>query len=46
MAIAMSLVPNVYWTHEGNELAWDDPVEVTVLHLFVVLVLLHVEGLE
>lgn len=33
----------VYWTHEGEELAWNNPVKVTVLDLFVVFVLLDVE---
>jgi len=30
-------------THECDEFAWDDPVYVSILHLFVVLVLFNVE---
>ena len=30
-------------THEGDELIWDDPVQITVLNFLVVLVLLVVE---
>jgi hypothetical protein len=41
-AISISLIQ---WAREGNELAWHGPVEVAVLHLFKVLVLLHIEGL-
>lgn len=36
----------VHGSHEGDELAWNNPIEVAVLDLFVVLVLLGVEGLE
>jgi hypothetical protein len=33
-------------THESYELAWDDPVKVSVLNFLVVLVLLDIECLE
>lgn len=36
----------VQWPHECHELAGDDPVEITVLELLVVLVLLIVEIFE
>ena len=32
--------------HEGRKLARDDPVDVSVVHPLVILILLHVEGLE
>ena len=34
------------WSHEGTELSWNDPVNVTVLYLFVLLVDLDLEGSE
>lgn len=34
---------HVQRTRKGHELAWDDPVEVTILDLLEVLVLLHIE---
>lgn len=46
MAIAMLLITHVNWTHEGYELAWDNPVKIAVLNFFVVFVLLHVEGFK
>jgi hypothetical protein len=46
VAVAVDLVSLVNWTHEGQELAWDDPVEVTVLYLLVMLVLLDVKSPE
>ena len=46
VAVAVDSVALINGSHEGHELAGDDPVEVTVLDLFVVLVLLHVERLE
>lgn len=33
-------------THESNEFARDDPVEVTLVHAFVLLVFLDIEGAE
>lgn len=46
VAVSVLGVPLLDRTHECHELAWDDPVEVSVLHLLIVLVLLHVESLE
>ena len=46
MSVTMDRVTLVDWTHEGQELAWDDPVEVTIFDLLVVLVLTRIEGLE
>ena len=46
MTVAVHFVLDVHWTHEGHELAWDDPVKVAVLNLLIMLILLHVEGLE
>jgi hypothetical protein len=34
------------WSHEGTELSWNDPVDITVLYLFVLLVDLDLEGPE
>lgn len=42
----MSLVPDIDWSHEGDKLAWDDPVEVPVLDLLIVLVLLNIKSFE
>ena len=46
VTIAMDSVALVNGYHEGHELAGNDPVEVAVFYLFVVLVLLHIESLE
>ena len=46
VAIAMHGVPHVNWSHEGDELARDDPVEVAVLDLLVMLVLPCIKCLE
>ena len=46
MAVAMDRVTLVNRTHKGQELARNDPVEVAIFDLLVVLVLTRVEGLE
>ena len=46
MAISALLIALVYGAHKGNKLAGNDPVEITVLNLFIVFVLFHVEGVE
>ena len=46
MAVSMDRVTLVNRTHEGQELARNDPVEVAIFDLLVVLVLTCVEGLE
>jgi hypothetical protein len=46
VAIPMVLVSHIDGAHKGHELAGYDPVEVTILYLFVMLILLDVEGLE
>ena len=46
VAIAVNRITLVNGAHEGKELAWDNPVKVTVLDLLVVLVFTCVEGLE
>lgn len=43
MAIPLPLVSILDWSHEGNKLSWDDPVEVSILNSLVVLVLLDIE---
>lgn len=37
-------VRHVKWSRERNELAWDDPVKVTVFDFLKVLILLDIEG--
>jgi len=46
LAILMSGISGFNWTHESNELSWDDPVEITVFNSLVVLVFFHVESSE
>ena len=46
VAIAMHGVPHIDRSHEGQELAGDDPVEVAVLDLLIMLVLSRIERLE
>ena len=36
----------INWAHEGHKLSWNDPVQVPVVELFVVLILLVVEVFE
>lgn len=42
----MILIAYIYGAHKSHEFAWYDPVEVTILYFFVMLVLLDIEGLE
>ena len=35
----MDTVSLIYWTHEGDELAWNDPIKVSVLNFLVMFVL-------
>jgi hypothetical protein len=46
VAIPVVFVTYIYRAHKRHELAGYDPVEVAILYLFVMLVLLDVEGLE
>ena len=46
VAIAVHGVTLIHGAHEGQEFAWDDPVEVTILNLLVVLILSRIEILE
>ena len=39
------LISHVEWARERDELAWNSPVQVTILNFLVVLVLNNVEGL-
>lgn len=43
VTISLALVSVLNWSHESYELSWDNPVEVTVLNSFVVLILLDIE---
>jgi len=47
MSVRLCLASNlVYWAHKCNKFAWDDPVEIAILKLFVVLVLSDTELLK
>ena len=46
MSVPMVAIASLNRTHESNELAGNNPVEITVFHTLIVLVLLHIEGLE
>ena len=46
LAILMSGVSSFNWSHESDELSWNDPVEITVFNSLVVLVFLNVESSE
>ena len=46
VTISMDAISLINWTHEGHELAWNDPVEVTILDFLVVLVFFRVKCLE
>lgn len=46
MTISMLVVSLLNWTHEGAELAWDDPVKISVLNSFIVLVFFDIECAE
>jgi hypothetical protein len=46
VSISLSMVPVLNWAHEGNELSWDDPVEISILNSLIVLVLLDIESSE
>ena len=40
------LVILVNWTHKSDKLPWNDPVEVTILNLFIVFILSRIKILE
>ena len=42
----MNAISLINWTHEGHELAGDDPVKISILNFLVVLVFLRIECLE
>lgn len=46
LTILMSGVSGFNWSHESDELSWNDPVEITVFNSLVVLVFLNVESSE
>ena len=43
VSVTMDAVTLINWTHEGQELARNDPVEITILHLLVMLVFTGIE---
>ena len=43
MTVPLPLVSVLDWAHESDKLVWDDPVKVSVLNSFIVLVLLDIE---
>ena len=46
MSVSLGGIPLLNRPHKSHELAWNDPVEVAVLHLLVVFVFFDIEGLE
>ena len=46
LTILMSGVSGFNWSHESDELSWNNPVEITVFNSLVVLVFLNVESSE
>ena len=40
----MSCISLFNWTHKGNKLAWDDPVEISVFNSLIVLILFDVKA--
>ena len=46
MAVPLLCISFFDWSHEGTELAWNDPVDITVLYLFVLFVDFDLEGPE
>ena len=46
MTISVLVVPLLNWTHEGAELAWDDPVKISVLDSFIVFILFDIKCAE
>ena len=46
MPISVDAVTLINWSHEGYELARDDPIEVTILNFLVVLIFFSIECLE
>lgn len=46
LSVSMLCVLLFNWTHEGNKLAWNNPIEITILHTLIVLILFNIEGPE
>lgn len=46
MTISMLVISLLDWTHEGAELAWDDPVEISVFYSLIVLIFFDVKCAE
>ena len=46
MSISVVIISILNRSHEGDKLARDDPVEVTVLDSLIILILFHVESAE
>lgn len=46
MTISVLVVSLLNWTHEGAELAWDDPVKISVLDSFIVFILFDIKCAE
>jgi len=46
MTISVLVVSLLNWTHEGAELAWDDPVKISVFDSFIVLIFLDIKCAE
>ena len=46
MTKSLLLVSFFNWTHEGNESVWNNPIQVSIFDLFIMLVFLHIESSE
>jgi hypothetical protein len=46
MAISVLIISHINWSHKGYKLARDNPVKVSVLNFFIMLVFFDVEGLK
>lgn len=46
MTITILLIPNIYWTHKGHKLAWNDPIKISVFNFFVVFIFLNIKHLK
>ena len=46
VTIPLICISLLYWSHEGHEFAWNDPVDITILNPFVEFIFFYVESTE
>jgi hypothetical protein len=46
VAISMTLITVLDWSHKGSKLTWNNPVEVAIFDSLIVLIFFHVESSE